>query len=207
MSSNVALFLFTAVLARSNALEVCGNYCGPAWCNGKNVNEEYCDDSSPPTSPADNCCRLHDICCGHQKDTSPCNKLIVECLSKLDKADVTCTRPALFPFAPEIPVVPPIIEQTMNIVQDWCCSKPCKDVHKDDDADDVAVAQTGLSAIEKDAAQNDARGEELTASSDPRVGMLVVACVSAILVLVVAGIVRQKQRHPVDYISMDFIEQ
>ena len=70
---------------------ICGNYCGPNWCNAQVLDEAKCDDSVPVethsvTGPscADSCCKMHDKCCGHG-ERSTCNKAIVDCLGKCDK--------------------------------------------------------------------------------------------------------------------------
>merc|ERR1719277_1539260 len=88
-----------------HGVQVCGNYCGFNWCNGKILNEGKCDMSSPPSSQTDACCRLHDFCCG-QNNTTPCNLMFLDCLSKLSAADLACTRPASIPFTPDIRVSP-----------------------------------------------------------------------------------------------------
>ena len=80
-------------------LRVCGNYCGPGWCNGKYLPETECDDSMPvetwnsTTGPscADLCCKQHDVCCGHEPPYKVCNTNIVDCLSKCNHLSGTCT--------------------------------------------------------------------------------------------------------------------
>lgn len=114
-----------AYLAHSaSALHICGNYCGPTWCNGMVLDESECDDSSDPethdlTGPscADVCCRGHDICCGHE-DRESCNKEIVNCLGQCDPLSVTCT------IGP-VPVPAGTIWAAMDFVEDWCCGSPC----------------------------------------------------------------------------------
>eukprot|EP00040_Diaphanoeca_grandis_P021590 m.115177 g.115177 ORF g.115177 m.115177 type:complete len:139 (-) comp28403_c1_seq1:512-928(-) len=127
-----AFRLFAAVAIMSMlasveaAFHVCGNYCGPGWCNGGWTPEEDCDDhvapetwSSTGPSCADVCCKAHDNCCGHEPPYSSCNTQIVDCLSKCDVASVTCTIDG-------VPVPAGGIEAAMDIVEDWCCGSPCK---------------------------------------------------------------------------------
>lgn len=71
----------------SIALRICGNYCGPDWCNGLELPEASCDTSVSPQEAVydvDACCREHDRCCGHQNRT-PCNSQLVECLYEFSK--------------------------------------------------------------------------------------------------------------------------
>mmetsp|Transcript_80039 Transcript_80039/g.222658 ORF Transcript_80039/g.222658 Transcript_80039/m.222658 type:complete len:145 (+) Transcript_80039:73-507(+) len=106
------------------SFHVCGNYCGPGWCDGTWLEEANCDDSVAPETHADTgascadvCCRDHDKCCGHG-DRSTCNRMIVECLSACDKMSLTCTLDG-------VPVPAGGIEAAMDIVEDWCCGSPC----------------------------------------------------------------------------------
>jgi hypothetical protein len=106
------------------AFAVCGNYCGPGWCNGEWLAEQDCDDSVEPetwsaTGPscADSCCRQHDRCCGHE-DRHSCNTDIVNCLAACDAASVTCTDDG-------VPVPAGGIELAMGLVESWCCGSEC----------------------------------------------------------------------------------
>ena len=56
------------------SFRVCGNYCGPGWCNGKMQSESNCDRKKEVekwpgmgTSCPDKCCRTHDGCCTKKK--------------------------------------------------------------------------------------------------------------------------------------------
>merc|ERR1719379_173425 len=140
-------FIAVAVAVKVAAcMHICGNYCGPHWCNGKSIPEDHCDDSAPPTSPADDCCKQHDACCKHYdlnqpNGPNPCNKKIVECLSKISASDLSCRgpTPGFGKFIPRglpfisnggdspvsVPISPEVIEQTMNVVENWCCGHPC----------------------------------------------------------------------------------
>eukprot|EP00446_Apocalathium_sp_SHHI-4_P020295 CAMPEP_0177251010 /NCGR_PEP_ID=MMETSP0367-20130122/53714_1 /TAXON_ID=447022 ORGANISM="Scrippsiella hangoei-like, Strain SHHI-4" /NCGR_SAMPLE_ID=MMETSP0367 /ASSEMBLY_ACC=CAM_ASM_000362 /LENGTH=168 /DNA_ID=CAMNT_0018703867 /DNA_START=51 /DNA_END=557 /DNA_ORIENTATION=- len=101
-------------------VKVCGNYCGPGWCAGQFQSENVCDASVPPEefSCPDACCREHDICCG-TTHLSPCNRAIVDCLKKCGDLDLSCTNGF-------IPVPAGAIENTMGVVEDWCCGHPCE---------------------------------------------------------------------------------
>ena len=78
---------------------VCGNYCGPGWCNGQWLHEENCDDSIAPEtwtlsgpSCADQCCQAHDRCCGTSHGPwQDCNRQIVDCLGRCNPLSATCT--------------------------------------------------------------------------------------------------------------------
>jgi len=203
MRFSLAFSLFLTVITRSEAQRVCGNYCGPAWCDGKHLKEDYCDDSVKPTGPADACCRLHDFCCGHQNDTSSCNRMIIACLAKVDKADTTCTRPS-----PPVPVVgnilppvivpPSVIEGAMSIAADWCCSHPCK-------AHSAAASQMDLLVIKEDAIKTDLseKEREVASSVSTRWEVLALAgCAAATLALAMASIARRRQDNSADYVSL-----
>ena len=76
------------------AVDICGNFCGPDWCDASDLEEcsgysagSSCDKASTdcnetgPTdgSCADSCCKEHDSCCG-SSDRRPCNNAIINCL-------------------------------------------------------------------------------------------------------------------------------
>jgi hypothetical protein len=117
--------LVVALMAMPSAcVHICGNYCGPDWCNGQVLDEAKCDDSAPVethslTGPScgDSCCKMHDTCCGHG-ERSTCNKAIVDCLAQCDKLSATCTLDG-------VPVPAGAIEAAMDIVEDWCCGERC----------------------------------------------------------------------------------
>lgn len=105
---------------------VCGSYCGPTWCNNMWLSEDNCDTSVDPEyhkltgySCADLCCKEHDRCCGQKKfQQKSCNKEIVNCLKNCNPLSLTCTLYS-------IPFPAGVIEFAMDIVEDWCCGKPC----------------------------------------------------------------------------------
>ena len=55
---------------------------------------------------------------GNKTELKICNKEIVSCLKKCDPLSLTCTLDY-------IPVPSGTIEIAMNIVEDWCCGRPC----------------------------------------------------------------------------------
>ena len=115
----------TVFLISTSSYKVCGNYCGPNYCNGQFIPESECDESVKPEnwkwfgmSCADKCCQRHDRCCRGDHDTTPCNTEIVHCLSNCNHASLTCTYSG-------IPIPASVIEVAMDIVEDWCCGHPC----------------------------------------------------------------------------------
>ena len=92
-------YLFILFLGvSSEKFKVCGNYCGPGWCNGMWLKENKCNYTIPVESHfltgqscPDTCCRINDTCCGTMLDTSECNKEIVKCLKKCGNYDMSCT--------------------------------------------------------------------------------------------------------------------
>ena len=106
------------------SFRVCGNYCGPGWCNGKMQSESNCDRKKEVekwpgmgTSCPDKCCRTHDGCCTKKKIKN-CNKSLINCLEKCGKNTISCTNYG-------IPVPAGEIQLGMEIAEDWCCNGPC----------------------------------------------------------------------------------
>ena len=83
-------------MVNHGTFRVCGNYCGPGWCNG------HCNasDGTPMTWPdgggvapqrcEDACCMRHDKCCNKQltEDRSECNGNASKCFQ-----NSTCPSP------------------------------------------------------------------------------------------------------------------
>ena len=85
------------IICGGTALDICGNFCGPTWCDGaatavrgrQSVKGAACVKSAGDCSEskatdgscADACCRKHDTCCG-STDRRPCNTEIVSCLEQ-----------------------------------------------------------------------------------------------------------------------------
>lgn len=214
------LFSSLAIFRLASGQQICGNYCGPGWCNGKALRERNCDDSAEPTSPADACCMMHDDCCGHAKDTSSCNKMLVQCLSKQSPGDLSCTR--ALPFIPfPTPVSPMVIEKTIGVVEDWCCGKPCpkeqvvrepakheaENNHQGvlQDAEDIDLIDEGLQT-KMEWAPVDAASHEQSGRLNAKKDWVPVGAAAAFLATVVAVVtlaVKQRQTHQGDYISLD----
>ena len=79
---SIQLHLLILLWVAAHGLRICGNYCGPDWCNGMALPEQLCDTTVPPDSSvfiADMCCRQHDACCGHG-DRRTCNAALIKCL-------------------------------------------------------------------------------------------------------------------------------
>ena len=111
------------------AFRVCGNYCGPGWCNAIWEEEAKCNDTADTDgSCPDACCKTHDTCCGH---TTPgtgkekCNRAIVACLDACGNAEPWCRDKLGVPFAAKL------IADSMGIVEDWCCGAPCPKTSND----------------------------------------------------------------------------
>eukprot|EP00928_Gymnodinium_smaydae_P048176 TRINITY_DN3219_c2_g2_i1.p1 TRINITY_DN3219_c2_g2~~TRINITY_DN3219_c2_g2_i1.p1 ORF type:complete len:206 (+),score=31.04 TRINITY_DN3219_c2_g2_i1:72-689(+) len=146
MRSLLVLAGFGCLACGVHAIEVCGNYCGPEWCNGKEIRERDCDESVAPTGQADSCCKEHDRCCG-QADKSSCNRDLVTCLHQVNPADMDCTRPGGFiPFP--VPVPPQVIEKSMEVVEDWCCGEPCPTTDHASPAMSIAGDALSLDAVQ-----------------------------------------------------------
>mmetsp|Transcript_75463 Transcript_75463/g.157373 ORF Transcript_75463/g.157373 Transcript_75463/m.157373 type:complete len:173 (-) Transcript_75463:310-828(-) len=101
------------------SMKICGNYCGRGWCGGQIVSENSCDFTvaSEADSCPDSCCKNHDRCCS-SSDTAGCNRAIVDCLSHCGPLDMSCTNGF-------VPVLAGAIQNTMDLVEDWCCDRPC----------------------------------------------------------------------------------
>lgn len=79
----VMLFILGISCGTTKGLQICGNFCGPGWCNGKALSEASCDGSvapDPEVFQTDSCCRDHDMCCGHG-DRSLCNDRLIDCIT------------------------------------------------------------------------------------------------------------------------------
>ena len=90
--------------------QLCGNFCGSAWCNGATLSEWNSDpdrcgpDYGPVSTSADGqpscidaCCREHDICCAtggtDLGSTRRCNPAILSCLKQCEHdGNEVCTR-------------------------------------------------------------------------------------------------------------------
>ena len=109
--------------------EVCGQYCGPGWCSGKQQPPPglNCSYTAMPQGCMDSCCMDHDRCCdiGFHDNTaggprSSCNQAMLECIDRCTRAgeDDCLTRDGY-------PVPGFLFSTAINAVPDWCCDQPC----------------------------------------------------------------------------------
>ena len=78
------LLILLLLLSTAASLKICGNYCGPGWCDGMAIDEKDCLaklEPDPEYLLADSCCKAHDICCGHG-NRSVCNDELIKCIFK-----------------------------------------------------------------------------------------------------------------------------
>jgi hypothetical protein len=172
--------------------DVCGNFCGPGWCNGGwhsewDIDPTHCGPHygdaqmslhTGEPSCADACCRAHDICCAPGGDlppesvnrTRPCNRQIVECLNACSGLDFSCKRGA-------VGVSADLVWAAMDLVEDWCCGHPCPKPPKPDVA--VAIRATSKSSAEGQPVTASISAIQATSKSSAE-GQPVTASISAI---------------------------
>lgn len=126
MSSRRAQLAILAVLATptvdASEFSLCGNYCGPGWCNGALTSESVCEfaNSVTPTGSVDTCCQAHDSCCAADPKAS-CNTVFIDCLNAIPSSDSTqCLSPI---FSTNIPAS--AVASGMALVASDCCGSPC----------------------------------------------------------------------------------
>jgi hypothetical protein len=76
-------------------IKIYGNYCGPGYCGGQNVQEQSgkCNWSVQPIDSLDACCKVHDKCCGSAATRNKsCNQQILACASKAKCAQSSTTK-------------------------------------------------------------------------------------------------------------------
>lgn len=136
MTASIARCLLTASVLASlgvgGAWDVCGNYCGPTWCDADATPEcaavsgsactpsnRSCTEQGPTDgSCADSCCRAHDACCG-SSDRRPCNKQILACLeSCLSDEGPSCMHGVM-------PVPVAVVIAGMELDPYACCGTSC----------------------------------------------------------------------------------
>jgi hypothetical protein len=118
----------------SFALIICGNYCGPNWCNAQIQPEcsnpvgsgckktmSDCSEMVPTdNSCADSCCKIHDSCCG-SPNRKPCNDEIISCLEKCENGpNNKCRDPST-----GLAVHPKVILFGMKLNPYGCCGTRC----------------------------------------------------------------------------------
>jgi len=141
--------LVVILLQAVGGIKICGNFCGPDWCNGRQQSEcntgsgavcthseQDCDESVPSDgSCEDECCKNHDRCCGSVYRT-PCNDAFYSCLDKCSKGGGSgkfCFSKPMFGFVPPVPVPAVAIKAAMqNLLKPMasqygamCCGHPC----------------------------------------------------------------------------------
>ena len=101
---------------------VCGQFCGPGWCGGQKAPEgpscNFSVDSGQ--SCGDQCCKLHDQCCGGGGPAPmlhSCNCELIACVNACSSSDL-CD-------ADGIGLPSKAILIGMQPVEDWCCGAPC----------------------------------------------------------------------------------
>ena len=128
----------SAVAKPDMNFRVCGNFCGPGWCNdgwysewdsdanhcGPNYGDAEISSITGEPSCADLCCRSHDECCApggtDLPATSGCNTELVNCLGNCNPLSATCTNEG-------VPVPAGGIWVAMDLVEDWCCGHRCSE--------------------------------------------------------------------------------
>ena len=120
----------------ATALDICGNFCGPNWCDGINTPEcaevkgaacvswlGNCHETgSTDQSCADACCKKHDSCCG-SSDRRPCNKDIVSCLGQCGGISGDDDLPSC--KLGQLPIPIGGIEAGMALAPYDCCGTSC----------------------------------------------------------------------------------
>uniref|UniRef100_A0A7S1AIF1 Phospholipase A2 n=1 Tax=Noctiluca scintillans TaxID=2966 RepID=A0A7S1AIF1_NOCSC len=123
-------FLFTCWAPLLESLKLCGNFCGPDWCNGRATPEcqtvngsscsrraDDCDETNVTDgSCADGCCQMHDACCGSM-DRARCNRAIITCLEGCMSGPV-CLNGYL-------PVYADVVLTAMELDPYGCCGTSC----------------------------------------------------------------------------------
>ena len=147
--------LLICFLKVSNPLDyysfrVCGNYCGPGWCNGKWLDEGLCDESAPPESTHpesthpesthpesthpesthpefnNNEYSCSDYCCKKHDNCCGQNKsLQLSCNTQIVNCLSKCNKFSLTCTNRGIPIPAGIIKYSMSIIENWCCGTRC----------------------------------------------------------------------------------
>ena len=124
------------IICGGTALDICGNFCGPTWCDGAATAEcadvkgaacvksagDCSESKATDGSCADACCRKHDTCCG-STDRRPCNTEIVSCLEQCGGMSGDDDLPSCYLGWLPVPVV--AIETAMALLPFECCGTSC----------------------------------------------------------------------------------
>ena len=82
------------VIPKVNGIKVYGNFCGPNYCGGqkfKGAEGPNCLWGVSPKDSLDECCKIHDKCCGFSGTRGTnCNKEILSCVKKVKCSDGKC---------------------------------------------------------------------------------------------------------------------
>jgi len=82
------------VIPKVNGIKVYGNFCGPNYCGGqkfKGAEGPNCLWGVSPKDSLDECCKIHDKCCGFSGTRGTnCNKEILSCVKKVKCNDRKC---------------------------------------------------------------------------------------------------------------------
>ena len=114
------------------AFPVCGNYCGANWCNAQfstecahpsptdvacNKTHDDCSERVPTDhSCADECCKVHDYCCG-SSNRKVCNDLIISCLETCESGpNDKCRHPGTgIPVHPKVRNPSPLLSLSLSL--------------------------------------------------------------------------------------------
>jgi hypothetical protein len=82
------------VIPKVNGIKIYGNFCGPNYCGGqkfKGAEGPKCLWGVSPKDSLDECCKLHDKCCGFSGTRgTKCNKEILSCVNKVKCKNGKC---------------------------------------------------------------------------------------------------------------------
>lgn len=131
----IYIVVVAALVAVGAATHICGNYCGPTWCNGQVVPEcdcvsgagclestSNCAETGPTDgSCADACCALHDTCCG-SADRTQCNNNFFDCLDACPQGPGSPGKVCEGPLGP-VPI--DLIKIGMDLFEGDCCGTAC----------------------------------------------------------------------------------
>ena len=129
--SRIAVLIMLAGTSGA-ALHICGNFCGPDWCDASSIEEcsswEHgsCQKSSTDCnetgttdgSCADACCKVHDSCCG-SSDRRTCNNNVINCLKVCEQT----AGPHCYHGIVPVPVA--VVLTAMELDPYSCCGTTC----------------------------------------------------------------------------------
>jgi hypothetical protein len=93
-SSKKIISKIKKVVPKVNGIKVYGNFCGPNYCGGKKfkgAEGPSCLWGVNPKDSLDECCKVHDRCCGFPETRGTnCNKEILSCVKNVKCKDGKC---------------------------------------------------------------------------------------------------------------------